>query len=545
VRASVLFCLLLSTPATLPAAPQSPTGPPARSDPVTAPVMAPGDPRIEYLRYLQLTGRAPLEPLMILPLASRAATRVEGRGPWGAFFGTTRGTRTFGPIQIGLTPVRLRAVFNSDFPDAGNDGALWAGRGISSSLEAGLFATLSPVSVQFAPVVHFSQNRDFDTVPMDEAGYSEFIYPWHPKRIDLPQRFGTDQVRGIDWGQSAVAMTVAGIRARYGTMNLHWGPARYNPIIMSENAPGFPHFSLGSAEPFRLLGSRWEVSALWGTLRESDFFDDDPDNDRRYLSAFVGDVQPAFLPGLTLGGARVFYQYFPEDGLRPADYLRFLETLWKWSRRTSDNPSGEDDRDQLLSLFGRWVFPESGFEVYAEWARNDHSADLRDFIRQPDHSRAWTIGFQKALGGARAEYLLGAELTQLGRNMTAQVRPTPVYYTHHKVIHGYTHLGQMIGAMIGPGSESQRFELTRFTAQGATRLAFTRVRWDNDYYFEAMAPTTWNANDISNTLSLEQAVFLGSFLLSAEVAWIWRLNRNFILGRDAHNLRLQLSLGRY
>ncbi len=512
---------------------------------IAEPFPAPHDPLVTCLRYLQLTGRAPLEPLMILPFTAREGTRVAGLGPWSRHLMGARAVRMTGPVRWGLMPLRLTTVINSDLPEGGNDGVLWAGRELSGRLELGIHAEMAPVAIQLAPAIHFSRNRDFETVPMDREGYSAYLYPWHPERIDLPQRFGDEPLGGIDWGQSAVAVTVAGIRARYGTLNLWWGPARFNPLIMSDNAAGFPHLSLGSAEPFRLLGSRWEVQALWGTLHESDFFDDDPDNDRRFVSALVGDVQPAFLPGLTLGGARLFYEYYPEGGLRFADCVRFLETIWKWNRITPDNPAGDDERDQLLSLFGRWVFPASGFEIYAEWGRNDHSADLRDFVRQPDHSRAWTLGFQKALGGGRAEYLLGAEITQLGRNMTAQVRASPTWYTHHKVIQGYTHRGQVIGAMIGPGSESQRVELTRYTDRGSTRLACTRVRWDNDYYFEAMAPTTWNANDVSNTLSLEQTVFLGSFLLSAEAAWTWRLNRNFVLGRDAHNVRLQLALSRF
>ena len=41
--------------------------------------------------------------------------------------------------------------------------------------------------------------------------------------------------------------------------------------------------------------------------------------------------------------------------------------------------------NQLASLFARWVLPGAGFEIYGEFGREDHSANLRDFLSEPDH----------------------------------------------------------------------------------------------------------------------------------------------------------------
>src|SRR3982750_897925 len=35
--------------------------------------------------------------------------------------------------------------------------------------------------------------------------------------------------------------------------------------------------------------------------------------------------------------------------------------------------------DQLFSLFARWVFPENGFEAYAEWGRAEFPISMRDY----------------------------------------------------------------------------------------------------------------------------------------------------------------------
>lgn len=506
-----------------------------------APYFAPGDIRITYLRLLQLTGDATISPLTIQPVVSEIAREVYTNGRWaGRFLPTTVG-KELGKLRWGLLPLNFVSVFNSDFPEGQNDGVLWAGRGLSSRLDFGLYGSVGPVTLQVAPSLYFSQNRDFPTVPVEEEGFSSLIYPWYPGKIDMPQRFGDKAISGYDWGQSYFAFKYAGLRLSYGTQNQWWGPARYNPIIMSSNGPGLPHLSLGNVSPLRFIG-QWQAEMIWGKLLESEWFDSNPDNDKRFLTGLVFTWQPRFIPNLAVGASRVFYKYYPSDGLGFKDYFIFFESIFKKSKATPDNPGGEDEADQMVSVFGRWVFPDSGLEVYAEWARNDHNWDLRDFLQEPDHSRAYTVGMQKAFLGYRADYYLGVEITQIGKSMTVMARATPTYYQHHKVLQGYTNKGQVIGAGIGPGSECQRIELTRMAESGLARLSFSRIRWDNDAYFSQIAPLqTYHAHDVSYICSAEVAVFIREITLIPEISYTWRLNRNFIVDQDSHNLRLNLS----
>lgn len=520
------------------------------SDPETQysyePFLTPGDPRLRYLRFLQLDGTAPTLPLTIQPVPTRLVRHLYTEGRWAGRFRHIIGKQTSGAIGWGLLPVQMSSIWNSDIPQGQNERGLWAGRGLSTRIDLGLYAQVKYLTIQLAPALYYSQNNDFDTVPVDKAGYSTFINTWHQGRIDMPQRFGTDPITNIGWGQSFASLELHGISLRYGTQNLWWGPARYNPIVISNNARGFPHLSVGSAEPFPFLLGDWQATMIWGGLTESEWFDDDPDNDGRFLTGLVMDFQPAVLPGLTIGGSRIYYQYVPEDGLGFSDYFVFFESLFKENVATPDNPAGNDRSDQMISLYARWVMPESGFELYGEWARNDHTWDLRDLLQQPDHSRAYTIGLLKKIPGKEADYYLGAEITQLGRSMTTLVRASPTYYEHHIVRQGYTHLGQVLGAGIGPGSESQRIELTRLAEWGSAELAYTRIRWDNDAYYaniENIDPRLmWYGNDVSNLLSLRADVFRNGVMLQPELTYTWQLNRNIEVGTDAHNLRLSLSI---
>src|SRR6185503_8435849 len=138
-----------------------------------------------------------------------------------------------------------------------------------------------------------------------------------------------------------------------------------------------------------------------------------------------------------------------------------------------------------------WVLPPAGFEVYLEWARNDHNIDFRDLLLEPDHSQAVTIGFQKSLGRGGKRSRIRGEWTNLSRSQTFQVRDTPPYYVHHLVTQGYTQHGQIIGAGIGPGSDSQQIAFDHYSGQGRWGVFLRRVRLDDDAYYTAFAPTSY------------------------------------------------------
>jgi len=116
---------------------------------------------------------------------------------------------------------------------------------------------------------------------------------------------------------------------------------------------------------------------IWGKLLESDYFDAQSFNDERYITGFTIAFNPKPVPNLTLGFSRVYYRTLPPEGLPVSDLFRVFEAFTKSSFTTDENLSGDDDFSQMLSLYGRWVFPDSGFELYGEWSRNDHSWDLR------------------------------------------------------------------------------------------------------------------------------------------------------------------------
>lgn len=198
-----------------------------------------------------------------------------------------------------------------------------------------------------------------------------------------------------------------------------------------------------------------DVQWIWGQLSRSDWVDSTATSPR-FLTGAVASLSPSFVSGLTVGGARVFYLNEPPTGIGASDYFLVFQSVTKSSLSTPGNPEGNDARDQLMALYARWVLTPSGFEVYGEWARDDHSWDWRDLILEPEHSAGTTFGLQKIfqLGDGRL-LAVKAEAGRLDLRPTFQVRAEPTYYVHSAVPAGYTQEGRIIGSWVGPGGSFQ------------------------------------------------------------------------------------------
>ncbi len=502
-----------------------------------------GDPLEDYLRVLQISGRVQLGSFTVRPLGLDHTERIaaEGPHPWAAYLDSSQ-TEATGTLRIGLTDSQLRAFANSRFPVGRNDGVVWQGRGLTTALDVGATLHWRAFSIEVRPTLLFTQNSSHDLAPVTVQGMPIYAYPW--REIDWPQRFGPDPFWALDPGQSEIRVDARGMSLGFGSKNLWWGPGIRNAIILSNNAPGFPHGFLATDGPLGIGVGSVEARWIWGRLRQSDWFGAVGDNDERFITGIVVSYSPDFLTGLSLGLTRVFYVLVPDGGAPLSDYLAVLQGVRKKGLVTLENPTGDDEHDQLASLFGRWVLPESGFEVYWEWARTDHAWELRDFLLEPEYSQAYTLGLQKAIlmRGDRT-LTLQAELTHLERNATAFVRGgNPVYYAHHIVTQGYTQRGQIIGAGIGPGGNSQYLGADLYAPWGRAGVYLERQVHDNDAYHEWAEANneTFCCHDVSFHLGTHALFFVDDFDLGAGMIITREYNRYFY-GLDLWNLNLSLS----
>jgi hypothetical protein len=180
--------------------------------------------------------------------------------------------------------------------------------------------------------------------------------------------------------------------------------------------------------------------------------------------------QPKWIKGLSIGLTRV---------VQEPELLYNLDKQWNllFSNVARINDASyivEIQRDQYAAAFLRWVWQPAHAEFYTEWGRNDTYYTMRDFIQQPEHSRAYTYGFRK-LFGAELETIKPnpvpktpkyywqfiTEYTRTQQPSTWPVRSAGSWYVRGDMP-GYTQLGQIMGAPIGSGGNYQMMRISKF-----------------------------------------------------------------------------------
>lgn len=494
-------------------------------------------PIAEFARIAELKGAAPLRARLIRRTSDESRANifcaVEGRayapGPWEARASSSGGTDPTSRAPWSLTMVAplWRLSHNSGYPSDRNDGALWAGRGFNAVFSTGLIGHRGPVSARITPKLLFHENRDFETVDnVQPPGYSPYIYPWHPGRIDWPQRPGEQALSSVDPGQSYLRVDTGAVSLGVSTENLWWGPALHNPLLLSNTAPGFPHLFLGSRRPVSTPIGDVEAQVIWGSLRESKHFDGESNNDRRAFGGFIVDVQPRPIPGLFLGMARAHVRGGGSDGLSLGDHA-----TGPFARPASRNEmDGRDPSYRLLSFFARWAVPGAGFEAYAEWASAATWASLSDFLREPERGQSYVIGAQRVRAFGERWLRVYGELSNLtGSTRLPREGGAIAFYTDPLVPQGHTHRGQLLGAFIGPGADAQLFGVDLYDRWGQLGLFAERIRRDDDAFYTIHSPFyAQRGPDVELSAGIRQLLFLSKIDLGWTLGYAHRRNRNFI-----------------
>ena len=501
-----------------------------------------------YVRLLELQGKATGTPLVYWSSSTtprQYGLTVDSAHLWSGRY--TLAPRTEQPQQAALRWLDPQAtfVYNTAYPRSANDGALWQGRGLSSIVSGGAEFRWGHLTARLFPSLVYSQNASFPLATGPGTTNSKYAYPWEGG-IDFPQRFGTGPVTSIDPGQSEIRLDYGAFTVALSTENLWWGPAYRNPIIMSNAAPGFPHFDIGTGRPIHTRAGDIEFRLITGELTRSNYFGPDTTSGRRIFNGLTLGYRPSFMPGLTLGLTRVLYHEWPKSGLGIGDFDDTVGELFNSGHLNASGLTVNDNRDQLASVTARWVLPESGAEVYVEFARGDFAGSLRDLLLEPDHSRAYTIGFQKTLPASSGAYVLRVENTTLGQTQTLLLRGYEGgIYTHFIVTEGYTNAGQLLGAPIGPGSNNQYLGLDRYTAHGRYGVFLERTRYDDDYAWRALqtVPYGYLSQQTDFTLGLNMVRFSERFDWGGSLEITDELNRYFVQEHDVPNVKLSFNIG--
>jgi len=501
--------------ATAGAAAQTETGIPVRGEVFV------GSELESYLRVLQLRGIVPEQPWSLRPFSPAELARLappDSGHPWAGRY------RFRSPEREWLAPIRpgISVIANTTFPYGDNDGALWAGRGVTLAVDGGFRVRHGPVSLTIDPIAFVSQNAAFRLMSNRDSTLSPYADPVYGSQIDLPQRFGNRSYALLDPGQSTLRLDAGPVALGASTANQYWGPAREYPIILGDNAAGFPHVFFGTARPLDLSVVRISARLIWGRLSQSDYSPEAVAGGLRFGTGAVAALTSRYVPGLEIGGSRFAHLYWPGSQLSLSDILYPLRN------QSGAHFAGKEQDNQLASIFFRWAPPRSGFEVYAEYGRDDFWADRRELATEPDHYGGYTIGFEKVWGSGPVLHAVRAEIQDLQPSVLAQGRGVFPFYIHLGYVRqGHTERGQLLGSYAGLGGGGGIAAFDTYYPGGRWTVSWTRILQRQQGAFFPDSILDARGLDVMHALSWSALLFRGRYDLTTSATLVYDLNRNF------------------
>ncbi|MDB3927261.1 capsule assembly Wzi family protein [Flavobacteriaceae bacterium] len=414
--------------------------------------------------------------------------------------------------KIKILPLDYNIEFNSHHPYNRNNGSMVPNRGYQHILSAGIYAKIGPLSIQLKPEYLFSENKDFEGFGEGPNGHYDVIWGkryllWN--RIDMPEKFGEKSINKTLIGQSSIKLNFKGLSLGISNENIWWGPSIRNSIMMSNHARGFKHITFNSTKPLKTKIGNFEWQVISGRLESSGYspsnynFENGGTNfyvprinqegrtdDWRYLQGYSVTYSPRWISGLSLGfirwvqmyAALVEGKYWWMEG-SPTWFPAFSNLF----RKNDKYEDYEAQTNQAAGVFLRWLWKDSKAEIYVDYHHNDSKQNIRDLLLDSDHSRAVTIGLQKVFKINSDNFLFSWEWTQLEQTASRLLRNAGSWYMHSWTYDGYTNQGEVLGAGIGPGSNSHYFALNRIRDKEKLGIALEIIDQDNDFYQEAFA----------------------------------------------------------
>lgn len=384
-------------------------------------------------------------------------------------------------IGIRLLPLVYESQYNHQAFGSRNNGSFLSVRGYQQKLNTGIEITSSILDLRLNPEMLWS---------------------------NLSQQNAGNNIHYFG-GQSMVRLKAGKMLAlSAGTESLWWGPAVFNSLMMSNNAPGFPHISLHTYQPIKLPIGIIEFNLVGGHLKNNRDFPMEnfslipmysllPGREtyKRYFSGLNFAFQPIFMPDFTVGINRML-QYYTFDQDKQGGFLQtFLPVLTSiFKSKTGGNNGLDEDaknRDQLINFFARYFFKEYHLEVYGEFGWNDHKYNLRDLASNPDHSAAYNIGLRKVIPSRGNKFFtIETEITQMAPTNSEIARGAGNWYVHGRVLEGYTNYGQIIGGGIAPGDNTATLRFSRTDANYKQQVYIER--YQHNPQFNAIKWTDWS-----------------------------------------------------
>lgn len=474
-------------------------------------------------------------------------------------------------VEYFILPFQSITSFNSDRPYGRSDFGMIPNVGLQQYLSGGIFLKWKFLNFQFQPEFVLAQNRAYKGFS-DDFEKSILLDRFHYWNYDdSPERFGKNEFAEIWLGQSSFTINHGAFELGISSRNIWWGPGQWNSLTLSNNAKSFPHLSFNTTKPAKTFLGNFEGQMVVGKLKNSGLgpsqnqslneqYFDQFNGDWRYLNGITVSYNPKWIPGLFFGISRTFQQFNENKGNTFDDFFPVFQVFQKEKFINSSNPTQIDDeaRDQQATIFGRFYNVKAKFEIYFEYGRRDHAFNWREFLINPEHARAYLIGFKKLVALRENNKFLQfrGEITHQQESVNRYIRYLGLggdasWHTHYQV-RGFVNHGQPLGVGIGTGSNIQTFEFAIVENFNKLGVIFERLENHQDFYYRAFGQQNEHQPWIDLSIGFLFDKRWENLLLSSKLQIIngknyqWQLNEKstpeFPKGVNLFSLHSQISL---
>jgi len=384
-------------------------------------------------------------------------------------------------------------VNNSLLPQNWNDGNMYPARGWQERYTVGLQLKSGIIDLNLQPEWLKVQNIPQEYYPgnPEDGNFMPKYFGSVANVIDNFRQFGNKKIDTFSLGQSRIGLKFGPISVGYSNQNNWWGPGIRNSLVFSNNAAGFKHLYISTNKPIKSFFGNFEFSAITGILDTNWYEDPDlplmqsiwrggiaqKNLDQRKMDAITLNWNPIWLPNLFLGYA-YSRQYYKNQAQPYGKSYSFF--------------SKDFTKVELGSLMFRFLLPKDHAEFYGEIGiPNKAPWPWKFFEKSPKTGFVFGVTKLANFKSNKSFLKFNVEMTQLQLYNPkdifypgwAFVGGLPnSWYTNETIKQGYTNQGQILGAPIGPGSNSQTLNLSYHNKFNIFGVMVERISQNNDFF---------------------------------------------------------------
>ncbi len=384
-------------------------------------------------------------------------------------------------------------VNNSLLPQNWNDGNMYPARGWQERYTVGFQLKLGIIDINMQPEWLKVQNIPQQYYPgnPEDGNFMPKYFGSVANVIDNFRQFGNKKIDTFSLGQSRIGLKLGPISVGYSNQNNWWGPGLRNSLVLSNNAAGFKHLYLSTNKPIKSFIGNFEFSAITGLLDTNWYEDPDlplmqsiwiggiaqKNLDQRKIDAITINWSPKWISNLFFGYAYSRQYYKHQLNTYGQSYSFFSKDFTKV---------------ELGSFMFRFLLPKDYAEFYGEIGIPNKSPwPWKFFEKNPKTGFVFGVTKLAKFRSNKSYLRINVEMAQLQlynpKDLfypgNAFVGGLPnSWYTGDVIKQGYTNQGQVLGASIGPGSNSQTINLSYHYKYNSIGLMVERISQNNDFF---------------------------------------------------------------